>query len=42
MAEILRINQDILEDSKNGNDQALKQQLEKCGTATKKKTVRGN
>ena len=41
-AEIAGINQDILGQLKNRIDQALKKQLEKSGTVTKKNTVRVN
>ena len=42
IAKIVGINQDILGESKNRIDQALKKQLEKSGTVIKKNTVRVN
>ena len=42
IAEIVGINQDILGESKNRIDQALKKQLEKSGTVINKNTVRVN
>ena len=41
IVEIVRINHDILGDSKNGNDQVLKEELEKMWYSNKEKYSQG-